>query len=137
MTHSEKLNALLMKRSVHSKNWRTKNKERVNAYRREFYKNNPIAKLRHNLRKRISRSLRSGSCIENLGCTLEQLKVHLESKFQNGMTWENYGRHGWHVDHIRPLSAFDLTDVSQLKVACHYSNLQPLWATDNLRKGGV
>ncbi len=76
MTHAEKLETLLKKRSAVSKAWRLRNKNYVNAYRREFYKQNPIAKLRHNLRKRISRALRKGSYFDNLGCTLEQLKVH-------------------------------------------------------------
>lgn len=50
------------------------------------------------------------------------------------MSWENYGKNGWHLDHIIPLSAFDLTDPEQLKIACHYTNIQPLWARDNLVK---
>jgi hypothetical protein len=62
------------------------------------------------------------------------LKIHLESKFQPGMTWENHGRNGWHIDHIKPLCSFDLTDLMQLRQACHYTNLQPLWAKENLRK---
>jgi len=62
------------------------------------------------------------------------LIAHLESKFQEGMSWENYGKNGWHLDHIIPLSAFDLTDPEQLKIACHYTNIQPLWARDNLVK---
>lgn len=49
------------------------------------------------------------------------------------MTWENFGE--WHIDHIVPLSKFNLTDYEQLKIACHFSNLQPLWAKDNLSKG--
>jgi hypothetical protein len=68
-----------------------------------------------------------------LGCTLAELRAHLEAQFQPGMTWANYG--AWHVDHRRPLSSFDLSDPAQVVVACHHSNLQPLWAVDNIRKG--
>lgn len=72
---------------------------------------------------------------KTLGCTTQELIIYLESKFQTGMTWNNYGFTGWHIDHIRPLSSFDLTDKEQYKQACHYTNLQPLWAKDNLQKG--
>ena len=51
------------------------------------------------------------------------------------MTWENYGRNGWEIDHIKPLSKCDLTDPEQFKEVCNYTNLQPLWAEDNLSKG--
>jgi hypothetical protein len=50
------------------------------------------------------------------------------------MTWENWSKYGWHIDHIKPLSSFNLTDYEQLKMACHYTNLQPMWAKDNLIK---
>lgn len=60
---------------------------------------------------------------------------HLEAKFAPGMTWDNYGVDGWHIDHIMPLAAFDLTDEQQRQQACHYTNLQPLWAAENLAKG--
>jgi hypothetical protein len=61
------------------------------------------------------------------------LRARLEVKFQQGMSWDNYGQ--WHIDHIKPLAKFDLTDRTQFLAACHYTNLQPLWAEDNLSKG--
>jgi hypothetical protein len=68
-----------------------------------------------------------------LGCDVSQLWEHLESMFQEGMTKENYGK--WHVDHIKPCASFDMYDPEQQKQCFHYSNLQPLWAEDNLIKG--
>lgn len=95
-------------------------------------------KLAHNLRVRlrcaVGRGTKKGSAVRDLGCSVAECKAYLESKFQSGMTWENYGKDGWHIDHIKPLSAFDLSDREQLIQACHYSNLQPLWAVDNRRK---
>jgi len=83
----------------------------------------------------IKKHSKTGSAVRDLGCSIDELKQHLESKFLPGMTWNNYGRFGWHIDHIRPLSQFDLTNPEQLKIACHYTNLQPLWWRDNLSKG--
>lgn len=95
-------------------------------------------RLASNLRTRVRRSLRdgwkAGSAVRDLGCTIPELRTHLEAKFQPGMTWENWSRTGWHIDHIRPLASFDLTDREQFLEACHYTNLQPLWAMDNLKK---
>jgi hypothetical protein len=97
--------------------------------------NDPLFKIRHNIRSRLRKVLRDKDLTfsQYLGCTIEDLKKHLESKFQEGMTWENYG--SWHIDHIKPLAAFNLQDSEDLRFACHYSNLQPLWAKDNLKKG--
>jgi hypothetical protein len=67
-----------------------------------------------------------------LGCTDEFLQKYLISKFSDGMTVENYGE--WHIDHIKPCSSFDLTDPEQQKLCFHYTNLQPLWAEENLIK---
>jgi len=95
-------------------------------------------KLRYNLRSRIHTALNAktkmGSTIDLIGCTVVHLRCHLESLFLPGMTWANYGR--WHIDHVRPCCSFDLTDANQQKECFHYTNLQPLWAVDNLRKGG-
>ena len=62
--------------------------------------------------------------------------MHLEAQFSPGMTWDNYGKH-WSVDHIDPLTAFDLADADECQRACHYTNLQPLTVSDNARKGGI
>lgn len=70
--------------------------------------------------------------MELIGCELSTLKEHLESQFKPGMSWENYG--DWHVDHIRPCSSFDLTKNEEQQKCFHYSNLQPLWAHENLKK---
>lgn len=69
------------------------------------------------------------------GCSFQELKVHLENQFKHGMSWENYGRKGWTIDHKIPLSSFDLSNQDELKKACHYTNLQPLWEIENIRKG--
>jgi len=89
--------------------------------------------LRLRLYHALNHNFKSGSAVRDLGCSISGLKLHLESKFQPDMTWDNYGE--WHIDHIKPLSKFDLTDRDQLLEACHYTNLQPLWAEENLKKG--
>jgi hypothetical protein len=91
--------------------------------------------LRNRLKAAIKNSQKTGSAVRDLGCSIDFLKTHLESKFQPGMSWGNYGFDGWHIDHIIPLSAFNLTDREQLLKACHYTNLQPLWKDDNFDKG--
>jgi len=96
-------------------------------------------KMQENLRSRLYGAIRgtrkAGSAIRDLGCSLVELKARLELLFQPGMTWDNWSLDGWHIDHIKPLSSFDLTDREQFKRACHFSNLQPLWAIENLSKG--
>lgn len=69
-----------------------------------------------------------------LRCTIPELRAHLERQFTEGMTWENWKLRGWHIDHIRQLNTFDLSDAGQLAVACHYTNLRPLWAKENLSR---
>lgn len=97
-------------------------------------------KLANNLRTRLRRAIKdnwkTGSAVRDLGCTIDFLKIYLESLFLPGMTWENHGlgKDKWHIDHILPLDSFDLTDRKQFLQACHYTNLQPMWSIDNLRK---
>ncbi len=86
------------------------------------------------LRSRLTKGLvRAGFAVRDLGCTIDELRVHLEALFRPGMTWENWG--DWHIDHVRPLASFNLTDRAQFLQACRYTNLQPLWAAENLKKG--
>ena len=113
--------------------WRIRDREKVRAYQSQ-----PQVKLAMRLRQRLwdalgSRST-SGRMLRLLGCTVEQLMAHLEMQFEPGMTHENRGS-VWHVDHVLPLSSFDLTDPAQVARACHFTNLQPLFAHDNLSKG--
>jgi len=86
----------------------------------------------------IKRNQKSGSAIRDLGCSIDELKFYIEGQFQQGMTWDNWGVIGtgkkWNIDHKIPLAFFDLTDRKQFLVACHYTNLQPLWALENIRK---
>lgn len=89
--------------------------------------------LRGRLFRSLKRNTKKASAVEDLGCTLSEFKIYLEKQFKLGMTWENQGL--WHIDHKIPLTSFDLTDKEQLLKAVHYTNLQPLWGVDNIRKG--
>ena len=75
---------------------------------------------------------KAANTMELIGCTVPELMAHLETQFTEGMTWENQG--DWHIDHIRPCASFDLTVPEQQRQCFHWSNLQPLWANDNLAK---
>ena len=118
------------------KRYYLENKEAYNTRYRQREKEDPnflIAnRLRARLRKAIKNDHKVGSAVGELGCSIPELKERLENKFQIGMSWDNYGE--WHIDHIIPLSSFDLTNKEQFLEACHYTNLQPLWAKDNLVK---
>ena len=110
-------------------------------YRRNRRKNDPIFKMVNNLRRRMHHALKAQGAtkdettIELLGASQEFVWNHLESQFKEGMTRENNNPKGWHIDHIKPMSSFDLSDHEQLKECCHYTNLQPLWWWENLAKG--
>ena len=132
--------------------WREENKAAIKAYyvenkrainartakwRAARLKIDPIFKTARLLRNRTWAILknkkfsRSQSSSEYLGCSFEQLKTHLEAQFQPGMTWENQGQ--WHIDHIIPLAS--AKTIEEVYALCHYSNLQPLWAAENISKG--
>jgi hypothetical protein len=125
-----------------AKRYYTKNKLNIlskNALRYKKLKQIDLNfRLRCNLSSRISNAIRgiakSKQTIELLGCSVDDLKVYLESKFKDGMSWDNYGKNGWHVDHITPCARYDLSDPEQQKQCFHYTNLQPLWAIENFVK---
>jgi len=112
-------------------------KQRRSERQRERLRDNPELRILQAHRNRINRvvSNKHVSSLELLGCTSEEMKRHLEDQFEEGMSWDNHGFYGWHIDHISPCASFDLTDPAQQRVCFHYTNLQPLWAKDNLAKG--
>lgn len=92
---------------------------------------------RYNLAIKAAMKNKKGSPIGDMGCTWDEFRVYFEKLFQPGMNWENWGRGAgkWNIDHIKPLASFDLEDEAEHKKAVHYTNLQPLWAIDNIIKG--
>ena len=142
------------------KKWYLKNKEKVKERRQlnrilnkesynktsnlryvNRYKTDENFKLAKTIRGRIrevfknSNGSKAHKTMELLGCNIQEAKEHLEKQFKDGMSWENYGYNGWHIDHIMPCASFDLTDPEQQKKCFHYTNLQPLWASENMSKG--
>ena len=134
------------KKSVSDKKYRSKPgvKERINKQLNEKYHNNPAFKIKHLMRGRINKVLdrktKHQSFVRHLGCSIDELIFHLESKFypdpRTGelMSWDNHTTDGWHVDHIKPLHEFNLDDEEEFEKASHYTNLQPLWWWQNLEK---
>lgn len=125
---------------VYNKEYKLKNPEKYREIIRKTA-TRPEYKVMRNLRDRLKKILKENSINydstrlrRSIGCTRPFLVKHIESQWQEGMSWENYGLHGWHIDHIRPISSFDLTDPIERSLVNHWSNLQPLWAEDNLRK---
>lgn len=136
--------------------WKQKNREIVNQqarlrskkpeYRKKIndrynkrIKTDILFKIRRNLKLRLYKILKTNkwkkhaATKELLGCDWNYFKNFFEKKFVNGMTWNNYGQ--WHIDHIIPISKFNLLDKNEQLKSCNYKNLQPLWSIDNIRKG--
>lgn len=117
-------------------------KAKYNAYRREYdkmkRKTDPCFKIKTNFMRRLREVIHSGGralhTSELLGCTVEKFKEHLESQFDEKMSWENYSNTGWHIDHIVPCAYFDLTRKSHQRRCFHYINMQPMWSTENITK---
>ena len=129
------------------KDWQQRNPEK----QREIENNNrrnrrkaPRGRLLLDVRKAMRDSLKGhlatgtiGHFVERFGYTVEDLRVHLERQFLKGMTWENWSRDGWHLEHVLPLASFKFTspDDLEFRAAWALTNLRPMWATDNIRKG--
>lgn len=132
-------------RNGYLRKWREDNKDKIRETKRNYEKNrksnDPIYKLINNFRTAIYQVLKennlkkNGHYFENLKYTPEELIEHLEKQFVNGMSWDNYGE--WHVDHIKPISQFNIQHIGddEFNECWSLNNLQPLWGIDNIRKG--
>ena len=125
------------------KEYNHKHKEKKKKYIREYNVSRRkidigfklLGVLRSRFSKFINKKNKNKSILKLTSCTIDDLRIHLELQFKEGMSWDNYGQKGWHIDHIKPCSSFDLTDPEQQKKCFHYTNLQPLWWWENLTKG--
>ena len=154
-THYEKNKDVVLEKN---REYYNKNKETISVQHHEYYNENkekliqngvnyrrirlaedPLFRLIHNMRTRVNHAIKANSgekaekTMELLGCSVQHVRDHLESQFTEGMTWETQGE--WHIDHIRPCASFNLEDPEEQKKCFHWTNLQPLWAADNIRKG--
>jgi len=121
-----------------------KNSSQINAYTnkwiKEKLKTDPKFKLNHNTSTAIRASLKNGkngrTWSELVGYSVDDLKKHLEKQFTDGMTWDNYGRNGWHIDHKIPISVFNFTkpEHADFKKCWALKNLQPMWEGENISK---
>jgi hypothetical protein len=156
--YKEKIRAHKMLRrqeiAEQSKKYRNEHSDKIKRLRRDYYNSHraeeraykvnrritdPNFRVAHLLRNRCTKALKgiskSAGTEELLGCTWEQARCHIEKQFRGNMSWDNWGYHGWHIDHIIPIASFDLTDPVQQRQCFHYTNLQPLWRQDNQSKG--
>lgn len=125
-------------------NYQNNNKSSVKLSRntrlKKKYDTDILYRLKINTRNRIKLFLKSinfdkvrNGTFNIVGCTPTELKEHIEKQFTDGMNWSNYGFRGWHIDHIKPLASVENSD--DVYKLCHYTNLQPMWAVDNYKKG--
>jgi len=142
-THKAYRTANKQRCAAATKLWYTENKQRSTAtnraYKRHRRATDPAYRLLCNLRSRmglaLNGNLKADRTLALVGCSAQECKDHLAAQFVDGMTWEN--RTEWQVDHIKPCAAFDLSIESEQRACFHYTNLQPLWAADNLAKGAL
>lgn len=138
--------------------WREKNREKIRNYMREYRKNGYnkirmekekqrllnepeyaiLKRLRNRILQALKNNYKTSSTTNLLGCSLEDFKKYFESKFIDGMSWKIFLQTDKiHIDHIRPCASFDLSKEDEQKKCFHYTNLQPLWKEDNLKKGKI
>ena len=129
---------LKIKQKIYNEATKEKRRARITKYAKKRRATDCLYKFFQNVRcqairvvKQLSLGKKPAKTFEWVGCTAEELKIHMESLFQEGMTWSNYGKYGWHIDHIRPVCSFLPHEWKEVN---HYTNLRPLWAKDNLTK---
>ena len=110
----------------------TQNKYEKRRYNDDYHYR-VLKLLRRRLHQTVDQLYKTSSVLKLTGCSLEELLEHLQNQFDDDMHWGNFG--DWHIDHIKPCASFDLTDPKQQAECFHYTNLQPLWGEDNIRKG--
>ena len=124
---------------IYYKKYSISHKKEINRRHQNRIRNNIGLRILSSLRSRLTIALKNNSKSKHttklIGCNIKFLKKYLQKQFKSDMTWNNYGIHGWHIDHIRPCASFDLSKPSEQKKCFHYTNLQPLWAKENLSKG--
>ena len=132
-------------RSQKDKDYRKANRDKVNRWNRNMYNRSKEQQtdvyIQRRLKENIARRLRlllegrkSQATTDLLGCSSEQFKTHLESTWEDGMSWFNYGTNGWHIDHIIPCAAFDHDDEAERNACWNWRNLRALWGAENLEK---
>lgn len=122
------------------RNFYKQHPEKRKEYNDKYYSSDTNQLIR-NIRSRLNQLVRgkrkSGKTLELLGCNIDEFKSYIESKWLPGMSWDNYGKYGWHLDHIIPCISFNFEIPEHQNQCFHYTNYQPMWAKENLSKGSI
>lgn len=117
---------------AYQREWRKNNRDKNNSYMKKQRAKNENIRIADIIKSNINSALKgfheSKRITSLLGCNIDEYKKYIESLFEPGMTWENYGLHTWHMHHIKPCSSFDMRDIEQQKACFHYTNVKPVWA---------